>query len=1308
MRSARNEGMGEESRPSLHNRFMFAVPRPRLFVLHARVDEAWVAGVLRPRLGFTDGEVVTYRDFTPGVPLLREIERMITSSEVSLAVITRSFTHDATARAAEELAAHLAYLEAQSRFVVLALDDSEIPAYLRSRVRLDGRTEPELRQSLERLARMFGSSPAVHPSIPPCPYPGMVPFGSTDAARFFGRDSEVSALARRLEAGASFIAVIGASGSGKSSLLSAGLAPRLASKWIVHEMRPAAAAAFALAEALERASADAPLLWVIDQFEETFTTLKNPERLFPSIRSASHHSHCAVVITLRADFFGELMTCPLWPLLPEQRMEIAPLIGDALREAIQKPAEAVQVVLSPDLIERLIADARNQPGSLPFLQETLRSLWDVAMKRGDRLLRTTDYDALSRDGRTGLELAVADRAEAALAALPSEQRFDAVRQRAIIQRTLIRLIQFGDRPTRRQQRWEDLRSAGDGNEEFDATLRYLADQRLITTGENRTVDLAHEALIIGWDTLRQWIAAAENAEQARRFYEAVAENWQRLGRGKDGLLDSGELAELERWRSGKGGSEVGVSPWLEELIQRSRAHSQEQEARAVEEERQRTRSRERFLWALGAAFLLALVSVAIVIALNKSLRTQQDALRRQKDLIVVQRLIDLSRKALTDRHEYDERAALYARQAYLLNKQLNGPYEGLAYEAMRRVLYDRYFVRQLPPALVGQTGGDEVAISAHGNWAVVYEYETSEGYFDPRTGEDVYEHATHFNGWSLRNPTAKPFEIEAPEIAAVVVADDGTAAMLARPCTIHVLDLQHRQAREPFTVKATWCSELAISPSGDEIAIHAKESIRRISLRSRAELPPLRDPEPALALAYFPDGTRMATISARSIRLWSLRDTKVLQTLSPGEAGVSWEQPRQLRISAGGETLTFETGDRNVYVDLTEESPRVWTTTDEISGLDGQGSKIITKDGHLVIAAPRGVDRDLGPVSVFDQFSWSANDSAVYESESSLYLVRLPLRMRSIPEGSDLTVVNSGGRRMLWLRESKGIVKWDPLAGGEPGAVAHGYDSICSPGGDGVWVLQANGHARAVRLDSAGKVAKTIDIALEVENCKPVPAPDFLVFNVRDQIPDVVLKIDGESASQVLKPPNECHSFVLSPKGDRFACTETRKTLLWDLGTGPGPQQIGIPEMDDFEFSPDSRFLAGFVKTSVVLAAPSTGIPARTLRGHTKEVTDVAFSPDGSRVVSGSRDGTIRIWPREAGGEIWTLEVGQPAFDLAFMDHDHLLWRGDDQVHVLDLNAERMAGRICEAVARNMTEDEWKTASPDSRREKTCPQLPLQ
>jgi hypothetical protein len=264
-----------------------------------------------------------------------------------------------------------------------------------------------------------------------CPYPGMRPYSADDAAYFHGRSTELDELLGYLRTGEREIYIIGPSASGKSSLVEAGLLPKLArpgsglGPYVIRSMRPGEDPTARLREVLEAPGGELPaaiatllehrargtsVLLVIDQLEELFTVASAEalETFLPALQVLRGEPRCVIVFTLRADFMDACMKSPLWP---ERRrfpqLQLAPLRGQALREAIVCPARDLGVCVEPELVERLLADAGSEPGILPFLQETMVQLWD---RRRDQTLALADYEALGVGDRNGLAVALSRRA----------------------------------------------------------------------------------------------------------------------------------------------------------------------------------------------------------------------------------------------------------------------------------------------------------------------------------------------------------------------------------------------------------------------------------------------------------------------------------------------------------------------------------------------------------------------------------------------------------------------------------------------------------------------------------------------------------------------------------------------------------------------------------------------------------------------------------------------------------------------------------------------------------------------------------
>jgi len=405
-----------------------------------------------------------------GAFLLEEIERGVRTSRATVVVLSSAFLADGWALFGQQLAAH-ATVTASSRgtLIPLLLEDCQQSLHLQSLVKLDFRDRASdlWRAEIDKLRGFLGCSAAPEPDLP-CPYPGMRPFFESDAERFFGRDVELSRIIRRMGRGEREIYIIGASGSGKSSLVAAGLLPRLGRgiaglpRFCVRMLRPGERPVDRLGDALAGDPAspgaaldgllaghpsETSLLLVIDQLEEVFAISVDKQRrdFFVALRTLRADRRCALVFTLRADFYGAFMNSPLWTDRDGtiSRIDLGPLRRDGLRQVIEQPARSLDVYLQPELLSRLLDHADGEPGALPLLQETLCQLWG---RRRQRLLAFADYHAMGDGSRTGLAFAVKEHADDVLGALSGARAMIALR-------ILLRLVSFGEgrADTRRQR-----------------------------------------------------------------------------------------------------------------------------------------------------------------------------------------------------------------------------------------------------------------------------------------------------------------------------------------------------------------------------------------------------------------------------------------------------------------------------------------------------------------------------------------------------------------------------------------------------------------------------------------------------------------------------------------------------------------------------------------------------------------------------------------------------------------------------------------------------------------------------------------
>ena len=578
------------------------LPSYDVFVSYAEADRAWVEGYLLEALEQAGVRCMYESSFALGVPRLLEFERSIQQSKRTLLVISPNYLADGL----NEFIATLgqSYGQDTNTWPVIPLirQSVPLPPRLGMLVGLRATNEKEQESAIAQLCADL-KRPLPTPAPPPdCPYPGMKPFGLGDRDRFFGREEEVKQLLEHLRLHP-FITVIGPSGGGKSSLVFAGLIPALRESrlfgsggWRIQSMRPGETPQTTLKQVWASGAQQkaARMLLIVDQFEELFTLAKKEAVPFQeSLLKLIKTPNVYLVLTVRADFYADLMTSLLWEEIQKYRLEVVPLPETGLRQAILKPAEAVGVFVEPALVERLVTDAAGEPGVLPLIQETLVLLWQRLERRFLPLrayeaivLPRAAYGGQETGQKTGLLIAIARRADQAIKDLSD----DPEKQQVIARRIFLRLIQFGEgrADTRRQQTVEALRAATDDLALFNKTLSHLVKSRLLTPSGDakdltRKIDIAHEALIAGWPTLQQWITEKRAKEEVRRRLAVKAEEWARFGRGMGGLLDPVALSEAEGWLSSPDAMDLGYDDALPALVATSRKAIEEAERQKQEQ-----------------------------------------------------------------------------------------------------------------------------------------------------------------------------------------------------------------------------------------------------------------------------------------------------------------------------------------------------------------------------------------------------------------------------------------------------------------------------------------------------------------------------------------------------------------------------------------------------------------------------------------------------------------------------------------------------------------------------------------------------
>jgi DNA-binding SARP family transcriptional activator len=490
----------------------------------------------------------------------------------------------------------------------------------------------------------------VDAAAPVNPYKGLQAFGEVDAADFFGRERLVERLLARLGTGGTvgrFVAVIGPSGSGKSSAVGAGLVPAVragalpeSEDWFIARMTPGRHPYEGLAEALRaiaveppadlvEALADGPggishcvrrvlpdersqLLLVVDQFEEVFTGCEPPtsSSFLDALTTAveDRQGRVRVVVTLRADFYDRpLRHRGLGELLRRGTEPITAMSPEELQRAIEQPAARAGVHFEAGLVAAMVADVADHPGALPLLQYALTELFE---RRRGRMIELSSYRELG--GAAG---ALVHRAEAAYCALDDASQ-------PTVRQVMLRLVDVGDgdsdEVTRRRVLREEL--LGLGAERVDPLLDALAGHRLLAfdrdpATRSPTVEIAHEALFAEWLRLQAWIADCRLDVRKHRRLAAAAEAWRTEGLAPDDLLRGTRLDELVAFSRS---SDITLTPPERAFLDASVAQ-REVEREREREQRERVarlrRAGRRSTALLGAgAVVLAAVAVLAVIA----------------------------------------------------------------------------------------------------------------------------------------------------------------------------------------------------------------------------------------------------------------------------------------------------------------------------------------------------------------------------------------------------------------------------------------------------------------------------------------------------------------------------------------------------------------------------------------------------------------------------------------------------------------------------------------------------------------------
>ena len=476
-----------------------------------------------------------------------------------------------------------------------------------------------------RKGRLFGEEPdAEAPAPGEPPFKGLEYFTENDADKFYGRELLTAKLTGKLRTSRFLPVIIGASGSGKSSVVRAGVLPALkrgtpladgtlppegSTAWQVHIVTPTARPLEALASSLTRDaesltattaliddlrkdertlhltvrkilswSGGSRLVLVVDQFEEVFTQCKDEAERKAFIDNLIYASSeqtdgpTIVIIVFRADFYAH---CAQYHNLREavstKQEFVGPMTPAELRRAIEEPARAGGWDFEPGLVDVILKEVGDEPGALPLMQHALLETWK---RRRGRLMTLRGYAEAG-----GIRGAIAKTAEAVYQELSPEQQ-------AIARRIFLRLVELGEgaQDTRRRAGLAELSPRAEEKPLVDAALKKLVDNRLVVTTE-ATAEVAHEALIREWPRLHEWIDQNREGLRIHRDLTKSAHDWDYLMRESGVLYRGLRLVQALEWAADP--DHAAEMTELEREFLTASEENYEREEREKEEQQQR-------------------------------------------------------------------------------------------------------------------------------------------------------------------------------------------------------------------------------------------------------------------------------------------------------------------------------------------------------------------------------------------------------------------------------------------------------------------------------------------------------------------------------------------------------------------------------------------------------------------------------------------------------------------------------------------------------------------------------------------------
>jgi WD40 repeat protein/DNA-binding XRE family transcriptional regulator len=1123
------------------------------------------------------------------------------------------------------------------------------------------------------------------------PYKGLRAFHEADAPDFFGREALTQRLRERLSEETQmsrFLAVVGPSGSGKSSVVRAGLVPALRHEAlpgglspVMVDLTPGTQPLEELEAALLRVAVNPPsslmeqlraderglaravkrvlpgderteLVLVIDQFEELFTLVPDEgvradfiDSLFSAVTDP--RSRLWVVITLRADFYDRpLLYLPSSELMGQRTEVVGPLSSDELYKAITGPAERAGLELESGLAATIMQDVGEQSGMLPLVQYALTELYE---RREGRLLTLTAYRASG-----GVFGSLASRAESLYGSLTAAEQAEA-------RQLFLRLVTLGEgmEDTRRRVLMPEVLSAAENEQALHRVVDLFGRYRMLTFDRDPltggpTVEVAHEALLRTWGRLREWLDASREALRVQRRLMTAVYDWETAGR-ESSFLARG--ARLEQFEAVALSGDLALTAEEQEFIANSLEEKERQEL--TERERlareltlqKRAASRTRYLAGALAIFLLVALGLTLF-ALQK--QTEADVQRKQAEVNLTS----------------SEALRLAAEANTLL--QTGGPTELTALLAIRSMqaqhstqgdqVLEAVSLLEYPlQHYIGHTSQvNGVAFSPDGKFVLSAGLsDDTARLWDTQTGKELRQFLGHTNA-----------------VQAVAYSPDGRTVLTSSgDKTARLWDAQTGDELRQFLGHTDRVGTVAFSPDGKFVLTGSYDKTARLwDAQTGEELRQFLGHSGSIwAAAYSPDGNYVLTGSTdNEARLWDAQTGEPVHTFT-GHANLVYR-------------VAFSRDSKYVLTGSFDNTALLWDVeTGQIvrhfTGLSGGTSAVAySPDGKYALTGT-------GDGSIFLWDLQAPTGLPIFTGHSEEVL--------SVGYSLDGKYVLTGGV----TGDKTGIARlWDAQSGKELRQFLGHTDvvSIVKFSPDGKYVLtggETDGTIRLWDIQSA-KLLHTTPYTGNLYALSYSPDGKIMVVGgeggaeLRD--PQT-----GESIRKFVGHTDTVLAAAYSPDGKSVLTGSADKTArLWDAQTGKELRQfLGHSDaLKAVAYSPDGKYvLTSSLDKTARLWDTETGKEVRIFTGHTDIVHSVAFSPDGEYVLTSSLDGTARLWATATGEEVrrFTGHSG-PVNGAVFSPDGKLVLTGsnDGTARVWNVDYHDTIRYLCSRLKRDLTDSE--------------------